>query len=128
MKTTKETTEAYYQAMFKNQGWEELLSDQATYFDPLSKLIEGKEAVIGVTKQFLQGKHTGVIKSIISEGDMVCVRTHYQVGHPDVALLEVDACEIIKVVNGKIASMEVYFDSKSVSEFGAKMQQLQEQK
>jgi len=43
------------------------------------------------------------------------------------ALLEVDACEIIKIEDGKVLSMEVYFDSLKVSKFGEKMQQMQAQ-
>lgn len=125
MKTTNEITTAFYQAMFANQGWEDFLADQATYLGPLASLVEGKESVVAVTQQFLKNKYTGAVKSIISEGSSACVLTHYQIGHPDMALLEVDACEIIKVEDGKVVSMEAYFDSLKVSEFGAKMQQMQ---
>ena len=125
MKTTKEITTEFYQAMLKNQGWKDFLADQATYLGPLASLVEGKESVVDITEQFLKNKHTGEVKSIISEGSDACVLTHYQIGHPDVALLEVDACEIIKIEDGKVLSMEVYFDSLKVSEFGAKMQHMQ---
>jgi len=125
MKTIKEITSEFYQAMLKNQGWEDFLAEKATYLGPLSPLIEGKESVIGVTQQFLNNKYTGEVKNIISEENNVCVLTHYQIGHPDLALLDVHACEIIKIEDGKILSMEVYFDSLKVSEFGAKMQQIQ---
>ena len=125
MKTSKEITAEFYQAMLKNQQWEDFLAEQATYLGPLSPLIEGKESVIGATQKFLNNKHTGEVKNIISEGNSVCVLTYYQIGHPDVALLDVHACEIIKIEDGKIFSMEVYFDSLKVSEFGAKMQQMQ---
>ena len=127
MKTSKEITTAFYQAMLKNQGWEDYFADQATYLGPLASLIEGKEAVVGVTQQFLKNKYTGEVKSIISEGNKACVLTHYQIGHPDMALLEVDACEIINIENGKVLSMEVYFDSLKVSQFGEKMQKMQAQ-
>jgi len=125
MKTTKEITSEFYQAMLKNQGWENFLADQATYLGPLTSLIEGKESVVSVTQQFLKNKYTGEVKNIISEGNNTCVLTHYQIGHPDVALLDVNACEIIKIEDGKILSMEVYFDSLKVNEFGSKMQQMQ---
>lgn len=127
MKTSKEITTAFYQAMFKNQGWEDFLAAKATYLGPLASLIEGKEAVVDVTQQFLKNKHTGEVKNIIAEGNEACVLTHYQLGHPAMALLEVDACEIIKIEDGKVLSMEVYFDSLKVSEFGEKMQQMQAQ-
>lgn len=65
MKTNKEITTAFYQAMLKNQGWEDYLADQATYLGPLASLIEGKEAVVGVTQQFLKNKYTGEVKNII---------------------------------------------------------------
>ena len=120
MKTTKEITTAFYQAMLSNQEWEIFLDEKATYLGPLASLIEGKESVISVTKQFLNNKYTGQVKDIISEGSQACVLTHYQLGLPDVALLDVEACEIIKTKDGKILSMEVYFDSKKVSEFGRK--------
>lgn len=127
MKTSTEITTEFYQAMFKNEGWEHLLADTATYLGPISSLVEGKEAVVEVTKQFLQNKYTGKIKSMISQEDTVCVRTYYQIGHPDVALLEVDACEIIKVKDEKVISWEAHFDSLKVSQFGEKMKQMQAQ-
>ncbi|OJJ18014.1 hypothetical protein BKI52_29630 [marine bacterium AO1-C] len=127
MKTSKEITAAFYQAMFKNEGWEDLFADQATYLGPLASLIEGKEAVVGITQQFLKNKYTGEVKNIISEGDKACVLTHYKLGHPDMELLEIDACEIIKIEDGKVLSMEVYFDSLKVSQFGEKMQKMQAQ-
>jgi len=127
MKTSKEVTTAFYQAMFKNQGWEDFLADQSTYLGPLASLIEGKEAVVGVTQQFLKNKYTGEVKNIISEGNEACVLTHYQLGHPDLELLDVDACEIIKIEDGKVRSMEVYFDSLKVSQFGEKIQKMQAQ-
>jgi len=121
MKTTKEITAEFYQAMLKNHGWEDFLSDEATYLGPLASLIEGKKSVVSITQQFLNNKYTGEVKSIISEGSNNCVLTHYQIGHPDVALLDVDACEIIKIEDGKVLSMEVYFDSLKVSAFAEKM-------
>lgn len=127
MKTSKEITAEFYQAMLKNEGWESFLADNATYLGPLASLVEGKEAVVGITQQFLKNKYTGEVKNIISEGDNTCVLTHYQLGHPAAATLEVDACEIVKVEDGKILSMEVYFDSLKVSEFGKKMQSMQAQ-
>ncbi len=127
MKTSKEITAEYYQAMLKNEGWEAFLADQVTYLGPLASLVEGKEAVVGITQQFLNNKYTGEVKNIISEGNEACVLTHYQIGHPTAALLEVDACEIIKIEDGKVLSMEVYFDSLKVSEFGKKMEAMQAQ-
>ncbi|MBO6516229.1 MAG: nuclear transport factor 2 family protein [Bacteroidia bacterium] len=126
MKTTKETTAEFYNAMLNNQGWEDFLAEQATYLGPLASLVEGKENVVNITHQFLNNKQTGEVKNIISEGNQACVLTHYQIGHPSMALLEVDACEIINIEDGKVLSMEVYFDSLKVSEFGQKMQKMQE--
>lgn len=127
MKTSKEITENFYQAMFNNQGWEDMMSDQITYLGPLASLVEGKESVVAITQQFLKNKYTGEVKDTISEGDNVCVRTHYQLGHPDVELIDIDACEIVKIKDGKILSMEAHFDSLKVSQFGEKMQKMQAQ-
>lgn len=127
MKSGKEITSEFYQAMFNNKGWEDFMAEKATYLGPLSSLIEGREAVIAVTQQFLKNKYSGQIKSIISEGNTACVLTHYQIGHPDMALLELDACEIITIEDGKVISWEAYFDSLKLSEFGAKMQKMQTQ-
>lgn len=127
MKTNKEITVEFYEAMFRNEGWEDFLVDDSTYLGPLASLLEGKEAVVNATQQFLSRKYSGEIKNVISEGNTTCVLTHYEIGHPEAALLDVDACEIITVENGKVQSMEVYFDSLKVSEFGAKMQKMQAQ-
>ncbi len=42
MKTNKKITSEFYQAMLKNQGWEDFLAEEATYLGPLASLIEGK--------------------------------------------------------------------------------------
>ncbi|HAS46709.1 MAG TPA: hypothetical protein DCS93_39865 [Microscillaceae bacterium] len=67
MKTSKEITTAFYQAMFKNQGWEDFLAAKATYLGPLASLIEGKEAVVDVTQQFLKNKHTEEVKTLLQK-------------------------------------------------------------
>lgn len=128
MNTTKEITKNLYQAMFANNGWEDLFANEITYLGPLASIVEGKEEVINITEQFLKNKYTGQVKNIICEADSACVLTHYQIGHPDAALIDVHACEIIKIKDEKVLSMEVYFDSLKVSEFGAKMQQMQKNK
>ncbi len=127
MKTSKEITADFYQAMLNDKGWEDYLSDQVTYLGPLASLVEGKEAVVGITQQFIKNKYKGEVKNIISEGDNTCALTQYQLGHPSVETINVDACEILQIEDGKILSMEVYFDSLKVSAFGEKMQKMQAQ-
>lgn len=127
MKSNKQISEAFYQAMFNNEGWQDYLANEVSFLGPLASLVEGKEAVVNITTQFLAQKHTGTIKNIIAEEDSICVLTQYQLGHPAVELLEIDACEILKIKDGKVLSMEVFFDSLQVSKFGERMQQLQSQ-
>ncbi len=124
MSNTKEISENLFQAMFNNKNWEELLADQVTFSGPLSPLLEGKEAVVTAKQQFIKNKYRGEIKSIIAEGNTACALTHYQLGHPSKALLDIDSCEIIKVENGKVVSMEVYFDTLKVTSFMKKMQEM----
>lgn len=127
MKTTKEIIEKFYQGMLAKQGWEDFLAEHATYLGPLSPLLDGKAAVVEGTKQFLKNKYAGEVKNIIVDEDSACVLTAYQLGHPDAALLDLKASEIIKVEDGKVVSMEVYFDTLKLTAFFEKMQSMQPQ-
>ena len=121
--TSKTIVEGFFEAMYTKTGWQELITDDMRFEGPLGGVITGKEAFIGITDQFLQGTHKATVRNMIVEGDTACVLTNYQIGHPDMALLDLDACEIVKVKDGKVGSLEVYFDSKKVVEFKSKMEQ-----
>jgi len=123
MTSTGTVVEGFFEAMYTQNGWQELITDEITFEGPLGGLVTGKEAFIGITTQFLQGAHKASVRNMIVEGDSACVLTKYQIGHPDKALLDLDACEIVKVKEGKVDSMEVYFDSKKVAAFHAQMTQ-----
>lgn len=111
-----------FKAMHGKSGWEDLVTDEVTYQGPMASIVKGKDAFIGITNQFLQNMHQGKVRSMIVEDDGACVLTSYQLGNPDVALLDLDACEILKVKDGKVDSFETYFDSLKLSSFMEKMQ------
>ncbi len=121
MKTTKTVVEGFFDAMYAQNGWEAFISDEVTFEGPLMAPIKGKEAFIEVTKQFLQNQNQAKVRNIIMDGDSACVMTNYKMGHPDVAILDLDACEIVQLKDGKVESMEIYFDSQKLTEFMAKM-------
>ena len=122
MNTTKTVVEAFFNAMYTNNGWEELITDEISFVGPAMPPLNGKEEFIAGTKQFLQNQHTSKVRSIIVDGNNACVLTSYQIGHPDAALLNLDACEIIEVQDGKVNSIEIYLDSQKMATFMAKMQ------
>ena len=121
MKTTEKIVEGFFEAMYTKNGWEELVSDEVSFEGPFTPLLKGKEAFIEVSNQFLQNLHHAEVRSMIVEGDTACVLTSYQLGHPDKAILNLNACEIIQVKEGKVDAMEIYFDSQKLSSFMEKM-------
>ncbi len=121
MKTTKTVVEGFFEAMYAQKGWEEFIADDVTFEGPLMAPVKGKEAFIEVTKQFLQNQNEAKVRNIIVQEDSACVMTNYKMGHPAMAILDLDACEIVQLKDGKVTSMEIYFDSQKLTEFMAKM-------
>ena len=117
MKKTEMVVKGFFEAMYAKKGWEELITDEVSFEGPFTPLLNGKEAFINVSNQFLQNMHQAKVRSMIVQGDTACVLTSYQIGHPDMALLDLKACEILQVKDGKDDSMEIYFDSQKLSSF-----------
>ncbi len=121
MKTTESVVNSFFEAMYSNNGWEELITHDVSFEGPFTPLLSGKENFIKVSKQFLQNMHQAEVRSMIVQGDRACVLTNYQIGDPDMALLDLNACEIIQVKAGKVDSMEIYFDSQKLASFMEQM-------
>ena len=122
METTKITVENFFESMYAKKGWEELVTEEVSFEGPFTPLMKGKEAFVQITNQFLGNMYKAKVRNMIVQDDTACVLTSYQLGHPDMSILDLDACEIIKVKDGKIDSMEIYFDSQKLSSFMSKMQ------
>ncbi|NQX80637.1 MAG: nuclear transport factor 2 family protein [Flavobacteriaceae bacterium] len=122
MKTTKITVENFFEAMYAKKGWEELVTEEVLFEGPFTPLMKGKESFMQITNQFLGNMYKAKVRNMIVQDDTACVLASYQLGHPDMAILDLDACEIIKVKDGKVDSMEIYFDSQKLASFMSKMQ------
>lgn len=121
MKTTETIVSEFFEAMYTKNGWKELVTGEVTFEGPFTPALKGKEAFIEMTDQFLQNMHQAKVRSMIVQGNSASVLTSYKIGHPDKAILDLDACEVIQVKDGKVDSMEIYFDSQKLSVFMEKM-------
>ncbi|MDO5970273.1 hypothetical protein Q4Q35_10695 [Flavivirga aquimarina] len=118
---TKQILENYFEAMYAKKGWEELITDEITMSGSAIPLVKGKDEFIQQTNEFLQNVYEGKVRNMIVQDDWACVLTNYQIGHPDMAILDLDTCEIVHVKNGKVNSFELYFDSMAFANFMEKM-------
>jgi ketosteroid isomerase-like protein len=119
MKTTKDVVLEYFEAFAKNNGWENLLTEDITFNSPTGE-VKGKDAFVQMTNQFKQGVVSASVKSIITEGDNASALTNYQMAIPAGDKLDLVVSEIIKVKGQKIKSFEIYFDTAKLNAFMAK--------
>lgn len=122
MKTTKDIVLEYFNAFDKNNGWENLVSDEIKISSP-SGTLKGKEAFITMTSQFKQLVKSAKVKSIIVEGVNASTLTTYELALPTNDMMNLDVAETISVKGQKIDSFEIYFDTAKFNEFMAKMPQ-----
>ena len=75
------------------------------------KQATGKGAYLEATKRFFSMITAVEVKDLIVDGDRACALTRYQLQPPGGPAFDSHVAEVFKVRDGKIASLEIYFDS-----------------
>ena len=111
--TTKGVIQGYFDSLKQKSGWEAFLADGMSFtsFVAPIKQVAGKGAYLESTSRFF-GMITAVeVKDLIVDGDKACALTRYQLQPPRGPAIESHVAEVFKVRDGKISSLEIYFDS-----------------
>ena len=111
--TTRDAIQSYFESLRAKSGWEVLLSEDMTFTSLVSpiKRVTGKGAYLEATKRFFSMIKAVEIRSIIVEGERACALTRYDLQVPGGPSFESHVAEVFEVRDGKIKSLDIYFDS-----------------
>jgi ketosteroid isomerase-like protein len=111
--TTKDIVQAYFDSLNQKSGWEAFLADDMTFTSLVSpiKQVTGKGRYLEATKRFFSMITAVEVKDLIVDGDRTCALTRYALQAPGGPAFDSHVAEVLKVRNGKIVSLEIYFDS-----------------
>ena len=110
---TKPVIENYLEALKKGMEWKDFFRDDMKFVSHVVpvKRVEGRAAFLESTRRFYAMIAGLEVVALIAEEDRVCALTHYKLQIPQGPSFGSEVAEIFKVVDGKIASLDIYFDS-----------------
>ena len=113
--TTRDTIQSYFENLRGKSGWEVFLSDDLAFtsFTSPIKHVTGKGAYIEATKRFFSMIKALEVRGILVDGQRACALTRYELQVPGGPAFESQVAELFEVSDGKIKSLEIYFDSSS---------------
>jgi ketosteroid isomerase-like protein len=111
--TTRDTIQNYFSSLRQKGRWASFLADDMSFTSYASpaKLVSGRAAYIESTKRFYS-MITGVeVRDLMVDGDKACALTRYELQPPGRPAFGSDVAEVFVVRDGKITSLDIYFDS-----------------
>jgi len=75
------------------------------------KRITGRAAYLESTRRFYSSITSLQVKELLTEGNRACALTRYELQPPGGPAFGSDVAEVFGVRDGKIDSLEIYFDS-----------------
>ena len=109
---TKEVIEKFYESLAqKNDAWQELWSDDASFTDASMTLnAQGKDAVIQSFMPFIKGVGGIRVKQMIAEENSACAIISYDYINSKGEKMKQDDAEVWEVKDGKLSKLTLYFD------------------
>lgn len=112
--TTRETIDNYFTALQTGDEWQVHLGDDVEFINhgatPM-KHVTGRAAYIESTQGFYALADSLEVQEIIIDGDRACVLTSYDLQPPMGDPFTSTIAEIFTVVDDRIQSLAIYFDS-----------------
>ncbi len=111
--TTRHTIEGYLSSLQRKDGWEDYFADDMVFTSYVSptKQVSGRSAFLQATKGFYGMIASLEVKKLLVDGDSACATTRYQLQPPAGPAFTSDVAELFAVSEGRIRSLEIYFDS-----------------
>lgn len=111
--TTTDTIQEYFRKLHDRNGWEACFSDAMVFtsFTSPIKRISGKTAYLEATKRFYSMITAVELKDLMVDGPRACALTRYELRPPGGVAFASDVAEVYGVRDGKITSLDIYFDS-----------------
>jgi len=111
--TTRDTIQSYFGSLQQKTNWASFLSDDLrfTSFTTPNKHVTGRAAYLESTKRFFSMIAALEVKDLLIDGHKACALTRYQLQPPAGPAFSSDVAEVFEVRDGKINSLDIYFDS-----------------
>ena len=93
-----------------SEDWKALLADDAQLHGPLAS-VEGKDAFIAVNEPFFASIQRSELRELVIDGRRVLTRIETTIMTPAGEDLTLRVAEWYTIKDGKIQSLEVYFDT-----------------
>src|SRR5262245_59172043 len=108
-----DTIREYFDRLGRKQDWASLLADDFVFTSCTSPVrqIPGKAGYVEGTRRFFSMITSVEVRHLLVEGDRACALTRYQLQRPDGSAFASDVAEIFSVSDGKIRSLDIYFDT-----------------
>ncbi|MEO6568649.1 MAG: nuclear transport factor 2 family protein [Opitutaceae bacterium] len=110
---TKSVIKRYLEALRQGAEWRDFFRDDVTFVSHVVpvKRVEGRAAFLESTRRFYSMIAGLEVIALIVEEDRACALTRYKLQIPQGPSFGSEVAEIFKVADGKIASLDIYFDS-----------------
>ncbi|HET6568048.1 MAG TPA: nuclear transport factor 2 family protein [Rhodothermales bacterium] len=111
--TTIDAIQGYFDSLEQRRGWEGFLSDEMTFTNFASpiKRVTGRGAYVEATKRFFSMITALEVKDLVVDGEKACALTRYTLQPPGGPVFDCHVAEVFEVRDGKITSLDIYFDS-----------------
>lgn len=109
---TAQIVRDYFAALARKQGWEAFLAQDLAFTSHASpgRQISGKDAYLASTRRFFSMIASLEVTKLIVDGAQACALTRYELRPPAGPAFHSDVAEVFAVKDGKIASLDIYFD------------------
>lgn len=93
--------------------WKEMLTEKVTFTGPLS-VATGKDQFIESRAPFYASIRGGELHRRVLDGHTVVTQVTVRIAAPGGGELPLDICEWYKIRDGKVAALQVYYDTAAL--------------
>lgn len=111
--TTRATIDEYFRKLSEKSDWSACLADDMVFtnFATPVKRVDGRTAYVEATRRFYSTIVAVNVKNLLVDNAKACALTHYDLQAPGLPKFSTDVAEVFQVRDGKIVSLDIYFDS-----------------
>ena len=116
MKTMEKTPMVVYQAfgqglMSGTDSWKDAVAKNVAFTGPVDQ-VQGMEAFAKLNEGFMPMIRGNEIKRVMEAGNYVITQVLMDVAMPSGKIIQLDMTEWYEVIDGKIATIKIYYDAE----------------
>jgi ketosteroid isomerase-like protein len=111
--STRNVVESYFNALTARKEWSEFFREDVKFVSHVAppKAVTGRSAFLDSSRRFYSMIVGIEVPAILIDGNRACALTRYRLQAPNGPSFFSEVAEIFEVTEGKISSLEIYFDS-----------------